>query len=368
MKLEIPFQKLKTAVQMVERIAAKHMTLPVLSCILIELGDSTAVFKATNLDVGIEVSIPVRSTESGTIAVPANILSSFISQVFDQNQIVKMETVSGNLNISAGKTKGTIKTVPPEDFPVIPTITDAEPVEFPTDVFIKGLKSVWYSSSVSSVKPELSSVYIYRDNDMLVFAATDSFRLAEKRLKMPPGAKISETLIPFKNVSDTIRILEGMGSMVKMRTNKNLISFETDGMHFVSRVIDGVFPDYKQIIPKGYSTEAVVLKADLVNALKISNIFSDKFNQVHMTIDPKGKVFQVQTKNSDVGENTTAIDAALSGDKVEINFNYKYIADCFQSIDSDSVSLQLSGLNRPMVIRPVSGDQTFMYLAMPMTR
>jgi DNA polymerase-3 subunit beta len=136
----------------------------------------------------------------------------------------------------------------------------------------------------------------------------------------------------------------------------------------VSRVIDGVFPDYRQIIPKGYATEAVVLKQDLLNALKISNIFSDKFNQIHLTIDPKGKIFQIQTKNSDVGENVTNVDAALTGDKVEINFNYRYISDCFQSIDADSVSLQFGGMNRPMVIRPVSGDQTFMYLAMPMNR
>ena len=105
-----------------------------------------------------------------------------------------------------------------------------------------------------------------------------------------------------------------------------------------------------------------------MNALKISNIFSDKFNQVHITVDPKSKIFDVQTKNSDIGENKTNIDAAITGEKMEINFNYKYIIDCFQSIDADSVSLQLSGINKPMVIRPISGDQTFMYLVMPMNR
>jgi DNA polymerase III subunit beta len=149
---------------------------------------------------------------------------------------------------------------------------------------------------------------------------------------------------------------------------KNLISFEANDTYVVSRIIDGTFPDYKQIIPKGYATEAITLKQDLLNALKISNIFSDKFNQIHMTVDPKGKQFEVQTKNSDIGENKTNIDAALTGDKMEINFNYKYIIDCFQSIDADSVSLQLSGINKPMVIRPISGEQTFMYLVMPMNR
>jgi DNA polymerase-3 subunit beta len=159
-----------------------------------------------------------------------------------------------------------------------------------------------------------------------------------------------------------------MGGNISLRVSKNLISFESGGVYAVSRVTDGVFPDYRQIIPKGFIAEAVALKQDVMNSLKISNIFSDKFNQIRLIIDPKKKILEIQTKNSDVGENSTVIDAALTGERVEINFNCKYIADCFQSIESDSVSFQVSGPNRPMVIRPVSGDQSFMYLAMPMNR
>ena len=368
MKLEINSQKLKDAIQLVEKVAGKHTTLPVLSCILIEVNKNTAVFKATNLDVGIEVSVPVKCDEKETIAVPSHILSSFVSQIFDQNQVVKLETVSGNLNISSAKSRGVIKTVPAEDFPTIPKVAEGKESTVPAELFIKGLKSVWYSSSVSSVKPELSSVYMYRDGESAVFVATDSFRLAEKKLRIPKGVEINDVLIPFKNIPDIMRVLEYVGGDVAVSMNKNLISFTANGIYIVSRVIDGIFPDYRQIIPKGFTTEAVVLKQDLLNSLKISNIFSDKFNQVHVTVDPKGKSFEIQTKNSDVGENKTNVDAALTGERVEINFNYKYIVDCFQSIDADSVSLQLSGLNRPMVIRPVSSDQSFMYLAMPMNR
>jgi DNA polymerase-3 subunit beta len=372
MKFEINFKKLKDAIGLVERITGKHMTLPVLSCVLIEVDDNVATFKATNLDIGVEVSVPIKTTTKGAVAVPGQILSSFISQIQEDSQVVKVEVVSGNLHIQANKSKVVMKTLPIEDFPSIPRVGDAknevQEIALPSNIFIKGLKSVWYSASVSSVKPELSSVYIYKEGDSIVFAATDSFRLAEKRVKAPLAMKINEILLPFKNIADVTRILESMGEMLKVKMGKNLVSFEANGIYIVSRIIDGTFPDYKQIIPKGYVTEAITLKQDLLNALKISNIFSDKFNQVHMTIDPKGKIFDVQTKNSDVGENKTNIDAALTGDKMEINFNYKYIIDCFQSIDADSVSLQLSGINKPMVIRPISGDQTFLYLVMPMNR
>jgi len=368
MRFEIQLGKLKEIFSLTERVAGKHATLPVLACVLVEVKKNEAVFKATNLDVGIEVTAPAKASEEGTMAIPAHIVVPFISQISNQNQVVTLETQNNSVQITSAKTKGAIKTFPAEDFPSIPRIEDGKKLILPTEVLIKGLKSVWYSSSLSNVKPELSSVYVYKDGENLVFAATDSFRLAEKRIKSPQNTDFHEILVPFRNVSDIIRVLENIGDKVELTISKNMISFENDGIYMVSRVIDGVFPDYRQIVPKSYSTEVVVLKEDFWNALKVSNIFSDKFNQIHLSIDPKKKLFEVQTKNSDVGENKTFVDGALTGDQMEINFNYKYIVDCFQSIDADSVSLQLSGLNRPMVIRPVSGDQSFMYLVMPMNR
>ena len=368
MKIELQTQKLKEIIQKVDRIAGKHATLPVLSCILIEFTKNTAVFKATNLDVGIEVSIPVKSDSSGSVAVPAHTLSAFVSQLPDQNSVISMEIDGGNIKITTPKSNGVIKTVPTEDFPTIPQTTEGEEFDIPAEVFVKGLKSVWYSASVSSIKPELSSVYVYREGEYIVFAATDSFRLAEKKVKAPTTAKIGDILIPFKNIADIIRFLETVKGSVKMKISKNLLSFNENGTYLVSRVIDGVFPDYHQIIPKGFMTEAIILKQDFINALKLSNIFSDKFNQVRLVIDPKKKVFDIQTKNSDVGENKTSVSAALTGEQIEVNFNYKYVADCFQSIDADSLSLQLGGINKPMLVRPVSGDQTFLYIVMPMNR
>lgn len=368
MKTELHLSQFKKMIGLSEKVAKKNMTLPVLSCLLFEISKNSLIIKATNLDVGVEISIPAKSDAIGTIAVPAQTISSFISQLNDQDGVVKMELISGNLHISSSHSKVTIKTVPAEDFPSIPRVAEGKEIELPSETLIKGLKSVWYSSSISSVKPELSSVYVYKNAEYLVFAATDSFRLAEKKVKLPNAVDFNDILIPFKNISDIIRILEDVGGDVAIQSNKNLISFESQGVYLVSRIIDGTFPDYKQIIPKGYSTEAITLKQDVINSLKVSNVFTDKFNQVKFLIDPKAGFFEIQTKNADIGENSTRVDASLSGDKLEINFNGKYVSDCFQSIDADSVSFQLGGMNKPMVIRPASGDGTFMYLVMPMNR
>jgi DNA polymerase-3 subunit beta len=368
MKIEVHLSQFKKTISLSEKIARKNATLPVLACLLFEIEKNILKVKATNLDVGIEISIPAKSDTEGSVAVPAHIISSFVSQLNDQDGTVKMELVSNNLNISSTRSKVTIKTVPADDFPSIPRVNDGQKNKISSEVLIKGLKSVWYSASISSVKPELSSVYVYKNNENIVFAATDSFRLAEKKVKVSGLDDFQDILIPFKNISDIIRILEETGGEIELQSNKNLISFSNNSIYLASRIIDGTFPDYKQIIPKGYSTEAITLKQDVINALRVSNVFTDKFNQIKFILDPKNSEFEIQTKNADIGENATKVDATLTGDNLEINFNGKYVADCFQSIDADSVSFQLSGLNKPMVIRPASGDGTFLYLVMPMNR
>lgn len=368
MKIELHLTQFKKMIGLSEKIAKKNMTLPVLSCLLFEIGKNSLVIKATNLDVGVEISMPAKSDMEGTIAVPAQTISSFVSQLNDQDGVVKMELVSGNLNISSARSKVIIKTVPADDFPSIPRVSDGKKTSIPADALIKGLKSVWYSASISSVKPELSSIFIYKNAEYITFAATDSFRLAEKKVKVASSVEFDDILIPYKNINDILRILEELGGDIALHSNKNLISFESEGVYLASRIVDGTFPDYKQIIPKGYSTEAITLKQDVINSLKVSNVFTDKFNQVKFILDPKAGFFEIQTKNADIGENSTRVDASLTGEKLEINFNGKYIGDCFQSIDADSVSFQLGGMNKPMVIRPASGDGTFMYLVMPMNR
>jgi DNA polymerase-3 subunit beta len=210
-------------------------------------------------------------------------------------------------------------------------------------------------------------VYIYCEDEFVVFVATDSFRLAEKRVKIKKSKDFGQILIPHKNIPEILRTLEKCQGEVAVELDKNQVSFTFEGIYLVSRVIDGIFPDYKQIIPRQSETEAVVLKQDLINALKLSNIFSDKFNQINIKVLPDSKKTEIKTKNNDIGENLTALDAVITGEPVDINFNYKYIIDCFQSVDSDSVTLTFNGLHRPMIIKPVS-DNTFRYIVMPMNR
>ncbi|MBI5126293.1 MAG: DNA polymerase III subunit beta [Candidatus Taylorbacteria bacterium] len=366
MKIECVRDKLVPILQSVERIASKNLSLPILSCIYLEAKDSELILRTTNLDVGVEIRVPAKVEVPGVVAIGASILTSFVASVtLDKN--IKFELIEGNLKVTTAHNSTILKAQPADDFPALPSISSDDMFLINSQDFLKGLKSVSYSASVSGVKPELSSVCVYCEDGNVVFVATDSFRLAEKKIKARKSKDFGQILIPVKNVVDIIRVFDGIDADLEIGLSKNQLTITYESIYFVSRVIDGIFPDYKQILPKQSTTEVVVLKNDLIDALKLSNLFSDKFHQVKISVSPSSKSFELKAKSNDIGENVRKIDATLEGDDVEVNFNQKYITDCFQSIDADSMSLSLSGLNRPMIIHPVGGGQ-FTYLVMPMNR
>jgi DNA polymerase-3 subunit beta len=365
MKLECSLEKLKNAILQTERITGKNLTLPILNSILLTAEGKSLKLRATNLSLGIEVEIPAKIEKGGVVAISGVVLANTFSNL-NQNENVQIEGVEGNLLIKTKKNQIRLKGGLHEDFPTIPYV-DGESFEMESKKFVDGIKSVYYSASQSDIKQEISSVYLYTNEEYIVFVSTDSFRLAEKKIKIKNTPHIEGILIPFKNIPEILKILSETEGLVKVIFNKNQISFSSHTTYLTSRVIDGVFPDYRQIIPKTFKTEAVVLKQDLLNALKLSNIFSDKFNQLNLTMDIKNKLCELSSSNNDVGENKTNIDAALKGEDMNLSFNYKYFLDCFPSLTSDSVYVKCVDVGRPIVVTPAS-DTSFTYLIMPMNR
>jgi DNA polymerase-3 subunit beta len=365
MNIECIKEKLWTALAKAERMTGKNITLPILNCVLLEAKDNSVSIKATNLDVGIEIVIPAKVNKPGNVAILGNVLYNFVSNTQDKNII--LEAKDSTLYVKTKHTESIIKTFPIDDFPRIPKVNIETPFTFNVQSLIKGLKTVSYAASVSSLRPVLNTVRLSSDEDMVTFVATDSFRLAEKKIGVKKHKEFNEILIPLKNIGDIIHSIEDIDGDIEVLLNENQIAFRNTDLYMTSRVIDGAFPDYKQIIPKESKTEVILLKQDLISALKMSNIFSDKFNQVTFTISPETKKFTITTKNSDIGENIQSLDAVIKGDELTISFNYKYIVDSFQSIDSDSISLSFSESSRPVIIRGIS-DKSFMYLIMSMNK
>lgn len=366
MKIEVNKNKLIKTLSKADKIISKSSSLPVLACVVLEAIKDKLIIKSTNLEIGLREVIDAKILKEGEVAVPSNLFASYVSNLGkDENLLI--EEKEGLLFVSGSNSETKLNLMSVEDFPSIPNTSDASSCEISSKELVEGLKGVWYAASVSNMKPELSSVYIYSDSGELFFVATDSFRLAEKKIKAKVD-NFESILIPQRNVLEIIRIFEDVDSKIKVNFDEDKISFEVkDEIYLVTRVIDGNFPDYKQIIPKESTTTVTLLKNDFQNTLKVSNIFANNFNQVNFKVDATNGNLEIISKNTEKGESRNIVNGAVDGESLEINFNQKYITDAFTSVGSDSLVLHFNGNGKPMVIKGVN-DSSFQYLVMPLNK
>lgn len=366
MKLTTTKEKILSAAVIAERIVGKKESLPILSCILLEVGNNISV-RSTNLEAGVDVGVSADIEEKGTVAVPASIFSQTIRSINSDRVLLK--TDSENLVVESRGARTLIKAVPHEEFPALSWGDDGKKGNSISRLaMIKGIQSVLYSASHSMIRPELGSIYISIKKESIVFAATDSFRLAERVIKGGSSSGEGEFLVPLKHAAELVYVLErNSGENVKIHTSDSQLVVEMDSTRFVARVVDGIFPNYTEIIPKTFTTEATMLKNDFAEMLRKARVFSGNDQYVGLHVYPKKKIFSATAQSPDVGETSDSIDAAVSGEDIDINFHIGYLADCVSAIDSDSITLGFSGSSRPLVIRGAS-DPGFTYLVMPLNR
>lgn len=168
-----------------------------------------------------------------------------------------------------------------------------------------------------------------------------------------------QLLLPARNAAELMRILDTVTGEVDLYYNENQLSTHIDHVYYTSRLIDGTFPNYRQIIPKTFLTEAVVLREDMATALKSLSVFADKFSQVTLAIEPVKKSLALSSRNPDVGEQTTALRATISGDEATMSFNGRYLADSLQAINGESVRLHANGAGKPMLIKDAADESFF---------
>lgn len=365
MKFECSTEQLLSATALAVRFVERRANLPVLGSVLITSDGSRLILRATNLECGVEVSLPAKVSQEGVVAVPAPVLHGFLSNA--KGKTVTANVVGELFKIETERATASIKTISHEDFPILPKVSAERSFSVKTGDMMKVIRSVAYCASTSTIKPELQSVLIYGEAGKLTAVATDSFRLAEKTVPLRAGGSVPQLLVPARNAAELMRLLEGQQGDVEIYYNNNQISTHVGDVYYTSRLIDGTFPNYKQILPKNFTTEVVMLREDLSAALKSLSIFADKFAQVSVSIEPSKKSVFLSSRNPDVGEQTSTVKATISGSAVSMNFNGRYLADSLQAIAGESVRVQSNGAGKPLLINDAS-DASFFYLAMPMNR
>ena len=358
--------QLEKAILIAERLTGKKESLPVLSCVVVEAEEKKVTLRATNLEAGVDISLPASVASKGTLAVPAGILRETVKTV--PGDTIHLKEADGNLSVEARGSKNVLKTIPHEEFPGLPAATEKKGIPLPREKLLEAMEAVIYAASPSMIRPELGSVYLSVGEGVLVTVATDSFRLAEKTVKRLSEKEQGELLIPLRHAQELLHILERISDEdVVLIVEDTQLTVLGGSVRFISRVIDAQFPNYKEIIPKSFTTEATLLKSDFAEVLRKARVFSGTDQHVGFHIYPKRKIFTAIARSAEVGEMSDSIDAALSGDDIDINFHIGYLSDCLQSVPSDSITLSFAGAGRPLVIRGVS-DASFMYLVMPLNR
>jgi len=370
MKLLILQEKLKEGLNIIERISMKSLILPILNNTLLKTEKNFLKLSATDLEIGINWWSLAKIEKEGEIVLPIRVLSNFFNLV--PNKQVSLEKKDQYLIIECENFKTQIKGFSQEDFPVIPQISQEDVIELEIDRFCQGLSCVVDVALPSQVRPEISGVYFSFQKDQVKLTTTDSFRLSEKTL--PVEKKLEKEvsfILPQKTAKEIINIFNEKEGKLKIYFSPNQVLFEnqmTETPHphiqLMSKLIEGEYPNYQEIIPKKYQTQVVLNKQDFFSQIKLASLLSGKINEVKLKISPKKSEVEILSQNPELGEHHSVLKGKINGESLEVSFNYKFLLDGLLNIKTPEVSFELSKEEGPAVLKPVD-DPNYLYVVMP---
>lgn len=363
-------ENMKKAFLYAERALGKSSHLPILGSFLVSVEKNKVTVQATNLEIGIRTSFSAKTESEGTVVLPAKPLLAFLGQMNDAKVTCTLD--GKTMRIHTDSYKAQFQGQGADDFPIIPKVSDTNGFQMESSFFSRVLEQVVPSASVSDLRPELSSVFMnFEPGDGMICVATDTFRLAEKtiplsELRTKVGASLS-CLIPLHTAQEVIRIAKEKLEPVEIFLDANQIAFQWKETIMVSRLLEGEFPEYKAVVPHAFATEASVSRAQLLEAIKVTGVFSSKLNDVKLKIAPKAEEILLSAADASIGENEARVKPiTVSGDEMDAVFNYRYLIDGITSVDAkDSLDIGFGGQDKPMLMR-AHGDASYLYILMPL--
>ncbi len=372
MKLLILQEKLKQGLNIIERISSKSLTLPILNNILISAEKNFLNLAATDLEIGINWWVLSKIEKEGKITIPSRLFSNFINLL--PNKKIELELKNNNLFIECENYKTQIKGLSAEEFPIIPKITNGDIISIEAPSFCKSLNQITDIAVPSTARPEISGIYFLFQKNLITIAATDSFRLGEKKIFLKNNSTLEKEyslILPQKTAKELINIFSEKQGELKMYFSPNQVMFEypmeeTDHaqVQVISRLIEGEYPNYQEIIPKKYTTQLVLNKDEFLNQIKTASLFSGKINEVKIKAGQKENKIEIFSQSSEIGEYQSSVSGKIKGEPVEISFNHRFLLDGLLSIKTPEIILEMNKETDPGVLKAV-GDDTYIYVVMP---
>jgi len=363
-------ENLKRALNIVGHVTVKNINLPILNNILIKAKESEIELISTNLEIGIVYKLRGKVESPGELTVDSKLITEYVN-LLNSNENVLLKEKDKELIVQCNNYKTKIKTESSKDFPLIPVISQDSFYSCDPEELRKSLNSVIFSVSNNENRVELTGVLFSFKENKLNLAATDSYRLAEKKLtiKTVNIDQDQSVIVPAKTIQELLRVLNNLDQEiednleVKISLSDNQILFSVDSVSLISRLINGHYPDYQQIIPNKNQTEVLVDRSEFIRAVKAAALFSKTgINDVNLKFI-KDKMI-VSSFSGASGESQIEIDVKNKGEDNEISINYRYLIDGLNNINSNLVLIEILNNTTPCLLKPESGHD-YLYIVMP---
>lgn len=370
MKVEILKENLRSGLGVVEKNIGKNLSLPVLNNVLVRTEESFIHLTSTNLETTIQFWVLAKIIKRGTLLLPARFLGQVVASL--PNDKITMEAAGNNIKIECKNIITQIQGFDAEEFPIIPEFKQEGSLQIASRKLFEGLSQVAEMAAPSQTRPEISGIYFSFNKNNITMAATDSFRLSEKHIiSENPLEKEYAFILPQNAAREVMAILQDKDAPVTIQFSQNQVSFElpmleTKHPHvtIVSRLIEGEYPQYQEIIPQKFKTNVVVQKDEFLNQIKAASLFSGKVNEVKISINPEKKEVEISAKNPDGGTYDSHMPCQIKGEALQVSFNYKFLVDGLNNIKSSEITFDISKEEGPCLLRPV-GDASYLYVVMP---
>ena len=373
MKVSCLQENLAKGLGIVGRAVSPRSTLPVLGNVLLATDAGRLKLSATNLEVGINCWIGARVGEEGAITVPArtfvDLVNALPPEQVDMELIVRTQT----LNLRAGRSEANVKGIDAQEFPIVPVPEGDDGIPIEPDVLRTAVSQVAFAAATDESRPILTGVLAKFEGAQLTLAAADGFRLSVRTIPLPqPIPDPFSIIIPARALTELGRISGEQKDPIIVTVNptRNQVIFQLTDIVLVSQLIDGNFPDYRQIIPRERTTHTVVDTATFLKACKTALIFArDAAHITRVHVKPGSELTPghvvVSATSAETGDDVSEFDASIEGEEIEIAFNVRYMIDLLSVIGTPQVALDTTMPSSPGVIRPV-GDVDFTHVIMPM--
>jgi DNA polymerase-3 subunit beta len=361
MKLSIARGELLDSLAVVTKALSSRTTLPILSGILLSAMGDKIILQSTDLEISIKDTVGANVEDPGSVVLPGRLLADVVRSL--PEAAVKIETASfDQVKVVCGTTSFSLRSLSPDDFPKFPEVSPEKKVTIPTALLQSLVRKVGRAVSRDEARPILTGVLVIIDGVKIRMVATDSYRLAvaEAELTEPVEERV-EVVIPGKALEE-IPKLAGDTDSVTLGISENQIVFEFGHSVYVTRRIEGTFPNYRQLIPEAGETKVTVARSEIEEAAKRVSILAQHNAPIRLRISESTLSLSAQTQ--DVGDASEDLMVATDGEALEIAFNHAFLVDGIASSDDETLTFMASSPLKPGVFRSAAGDG-FTYLIMP---